>query len=313
MPRAAVICDAGTVEIVEVPPPEPGPGEVRLRLEGCGVCGSDLPVWDGRPWFDYPRDPGAPGHEGWGVVEALGPGVEGLSEGERVGGLTFRAYAEYDLARATEVVPAPADGPFPAEALGCAANVVRRSGIEPGATVAVVGTGFLGAVVVALAAAAGARVLAVSRRDRALDAARAMGAHEAVALDGAVVERVEELTGGALCDVVIEAAGVQRTLEVAAQLTRTRGRLVIAGFHQDGPRQVDLQLWNWRGLDVVNAHERDPAVYVQGIRLAAEAMAAGRLDPAPLYTHSFGLEQLGAALDAALERPDGFVKALVVA
>jgi threonine dehydrogenase-like Zn-dependent dehydrogenase len=314
MPRAAVIREGGSVELVEVPLPEPGEGEVRLRLEGSGVCGSDLAVWAGRPWFEYPRPPGAPGHEGWGVVEALGRGVEGFAEGDRVAGLTYRAYAEYDVARAADLVPLPPGvGPFPGEALGCAVNVLRRSGIGAGDTVAVLGAGFLGCVIVQLAAAAGARVLAISRRASALAAAAAMGAAETIGLEEPVVERVEELTGGELCDVVVEAAGVQGTLDLAGPLTRTRGRLVIAGFHQDGGRQVDMQLWNWRGLDVVNAHERDPAVYVEGIREAAAAVAAGRLDPSPLYTHRFGLDQLGDALDTAVERPDGFVKALVTA
>jgi threonine dehydrogenase-like Zn-dependent dehydrogenase len=140
-----------------------------------------------------------------------------------------------------------------------------------------------------------------------------MGAVGTIGLDEPVVERVEELTGGVLCDVVVEAAGTQATLDLAGALTRTRGRLVIAGFHQDGPRQVDMQLWNWRGLDVVNAHERDPRVYLEGIRKAVAAVADGRLDPSPLYTHSFGLDELDAAFDISLERPEGFVKALVMA
>jgi len=314
MPRAAVIRESGSAELVEVPLPEPGEGEVRLRLEGSGVCGSDLAVWAGRPWFEYPQPPGAPGHEGWGVVDAVGPGVSGLAEGDGVAGLVYRAYADYDVARAVDLVPLPdGAGPFPGEALGCAVNVVRRSGIREGDTVAVVGAGFLGCVIVQLAAAAGARVLAVSRRRSALETAAAMGAVETIALEEPVTERVEELTGGELCDVVVEAAGVQRTLDVAGPLTRTRGRLVIAGFHQDGSRQVDMQLWNWRGLDVVNAHERDPAVYVEGIREAAAAVEKGRLDPSPLYTHRFGLDQVDAALDTALERPEGFIKALVMA
>jgi NADPH:quinone reductase len=314
MPRAAVIRESGSVELVDVPLPEPGEGEVRLRLEGSGVCGSDLPVWSGRPWFEYPQPPGAPGHEGWGVVDAVGPGVRGLAEGDRVAGLTYRAYADYDVAHAADLVPLPEGaGPFPGEALGCAVNVVRRSGIRAGDTVAVVGAGFLGCVIVQLAAAAGARVLAVSRRRSALETAAAMGAAETIALEEPVVERVEELTDGELCDVVIEAAGVQATLDVAGPLVRTRGRLVIAGFHQDGSRQVDMQLWNWRGLDVVNAHERDPAVYVEGIREATVAIDEGRLDLGSLYTHRFGLDQLDAALDTALERPDGFIKALVMA
>jgi threonine dehydrogenase-like Zn-dependent dehydrogenase len=314
VPRAAVIEDGRSLELVEVAMPEPGPGEVRLRLEGCGVCGSDLPQWAGRPWFDYPRPAGAPGHEGWGVVDAVGGGVEGLAPGTRVAGLSYRAYAEYDIAKAAHVVPLPEDfGPFPGEPLGCAVNVIRRSGIAAGDTVAVLGAGFLGCVIVALAAAAGARVVAISRRPSSLAAAAAMGAEVTIGLDQPVVERVEELTGGGLCDVVVEAAGVQGTLDLAGPLTRTRGRLVIAGFHQDGPRQVDMQLWNWRGLDVVNAHERDPEVYVEGIREAVAAVGEGRLDPAPLYTHRFGLGELDAALETSLERPEGFVKALVVA
>jgi threonine dehydrogenase-like Zn-dependent dehydrogenase len=314
MPRAAVIRESGSAELVEVPAPEPAEGEVRLRLEGSGVCGSDLPVWAGRPWFEYPQPAGAPGHEGWGVVDAVGPGVSDLAAGDRVSGLSYRAYADYDLARAADLVPLPEGaGPFPGEALGCAVNVVRRSGIRAGDTVAVVGAGFLGCVIVQLAAAAGARVLAVSRRRSALQTAAAMGAEETIALEEPVAERIAELTDGELCDVVVEAAGVQRTLDVAGPLTRTRGRLAIAGFHQDGARQVDMRLWNWRGLDVVNAHERDPRVYVEGIREAAAAVEAGRLDPSPLYTHRFGLDQLDAALDTATERPDGFIKALVMA
>jgi NADPH:quinone reductase len=314
MPRAAVIREPGSTELVASPLPEPGEGEVRLRLEGSGVCGSDLAVWTGRPWFEYPRPAGAPGHEGWGVVDAIGPGVAELAEGDRVTGLSYRAYADYDLARAEDLVSIPEGvDHFPGEALGCAVNVVRRSGIEADDTVAVVGTGFLGCVIVQLAAAAGARVIALSRRRSALEAAAAMGAEETIALEEPVVERIEELTGRELCDVVVEAAGAQPTLDLAGPLTRTRGRLVIAGFHQDGGRQVDMQLWNWRGLDVINAHERDPRVYVEGIREAAAAVAAGSLDPSPLYTHRFGLDQVDRALETAVERPDGFMKALVIA
>lgn len=313
MPRAALIRESRSAELVEVPLPEPGPGEARLRLEGSGVCGSDLAVWTGRPWFEYPRPPGAPGHEGWGVIDAVGDGVEGLGAGDRVAGLSYNAYANYDLARAEDLVPLPEGVEhFPGEALGCAVNVVRRSGIEPGDTVAVVGAGFLGCVIAQLAAGAGARVIAISRRRSALETAREMGAAETIALEEPVLERVEELTDGALCDVVIEAAGAQAALDIAGPLTKTRGRLVIAGFHQDGSRQVDMQLWNWRGLDVVNAHERDPRVYVEGIREAAAAVSEGRLDPSPLYTHRFGLDEVDRALETAVERPEGFMKALVI-
>jgi threonine dehydrogenase-like Zn-dependent dehydrogenase len=72
-----------------------------------------------------------------------------------------------------------------------------------------------------------------------------------------------------------------------------------------------MQLWNWRGLDVINAHERDPAEYIRGMREAADAAATGRLDPSSLYTHRFPLDRLGDALDTTRDRPDGFLKALV--
>jgi threonine dehydrogenase-like Zn-dependent dehydrogenase len=312
VPRAALIREGRSLELVDVPRPDPGEGEVRLRLEGCGVCGSDLAVWSGRPWFEYPRPAGAPGHEGWGVVDAVGDGVTGLTEGMRVTGLSYRAYADYDIARAEDLVALPeGTDAFPGEALGCAVNVLRRSGVGGGETVAVVGAGFLGCVIVQLAVAAGARVLAVSRRRSSLRSAAAMGAEETILLEEPVVERVEQLTDGGLCDVVIEAAGVQQTLDVAAALTRTRGRLVIAGFHQDGPRQVDLQLWNWRGLDVVNAHERDPQVVVAAMREAVELARTGTLDLEELVTHRLPLERLGDAFELARTRPAGFLKAVV--
>lgn len=314
--KAARLAGPGRVMLEEVPLPEPGPGQVRIRLEGCGVCASNLTPWGGAEWMRYPTDPGALGHEGWGVIDAVGDGVDGLAAGQRVAALTYNAYAEYDLADAANVVALPAslDGrPFPGEPLGCAMNIHRRSGISSGQTVAIVGVGFLGALLTRLARDAGARVIAISRRPFSLEVAREMGADELIPMDdhGRIVERVKELTGGALCDRVIEAVGKQWPLDLAAELTRERGRLVIAGYHQDGPRQVNLQLWNWRGLDVVNAHERDPRVYVDGIRAAVDAVAGGRLDPSPLYTHAFPLERLGDALDATRDRPDGFLKALI--
>jgi threonine dehydrogenase-like Zn-dependent dehydrogenase len=123
---------------------------------------------------------------------------------------------------------------------------------------------------------------------------------------------VRELTAGALCERVIEAVGKQWPLDLAAEIAQERGRLVIAGYHQDGPRQVNMQLWNWRGLDVVNAHERDPAVYAAGVRAAVRAVAAGELDPGPLFTHHYPLSGLDEALAATRDRPEGFMKAIVV-
>jgi threonine dehydrogenase-like Zn-dependent dehydrogenase len=304
--RAAVLTGPRRAEVVATPVPEPGEGQVVVALEGCGVCGSNAPVWEGRPWFDYPLAPGAPGHEGWGRLE----------DGTRVALLGEDAFAERAVVPADHVVPIPAavgDDPFPGEALGCGFNVAARSDFRPGQTVAVIGAGFLGAVVIAAAARAGARVVAVSRRDFSLGVARSMGAHHTIRMDDhqRIIDEVADLTDGRLCDRVVEAVGLQWPVDLAGELTAERGRLVIAGFHQDGLRSVNLQLWNWRGIDVVNAHERDPQVRLGGIRAAADAVADGWFDPSPLYTHRFPLDRLGDAMDALVDKPDGFLKAVV--
>jgi threonine dehydrogenase-like Zn-dependent dehydrogenase len=266
--------------------------------------------------MQFPTEPGALGHEGWGVVDALGEGVMDVAVGDRVGALSGHAYAEYDVADAGSLVRLPntlKDLELPLEPFGCGMNIFARSDIKPGQTVAVVGVGFLGAMLVRLASHAGAQVIAISRRQESLDLASRMGAAETVPMHDhwAIIERVKELTEGAFCDRVIEAVGKQWPLDLAAELTREGGRLIIAGYHQDGPRQVNMQLWNWRGFDVVNAHERDPRVSLRGMRQAVEAIESGLIDPTQLITHRYPLAKLDEALNATRDRPGNFVKAVV--
>jgi threonine dehydrogenase-like Zn-dependent dehydrogenase len=315
--RAMVIPAPGVAEVRLVETPAPARDQVLVKVEGCGVCGSNLPVWEGRGWFTYPTQPGSPGHEGWGRVVAVGRHAVGLGIGDRVAFLSDHAFAEYDVADVdslTQLPPALDGRDLPGEPLGCALNIWRRSNITRGETVAIVGIGFLGAILTQLAARTGARVIALSQRPSSLALARTMGATQTIDLrddDAAIVRSVEELVGVG-CDCVIEAVGLQRPLDLAARLCRVRGRLIVAGFHQDGPRQVDMQLWNWRGLDVINAHEREPAAYVAGMAAAIDGIATGRLDPTPLYTHRLPLERATEAFELLRTRPAGFVKALVV-
>jgi threonine dehydrogenase-like Zn-dependent dehydrogenase len=313
--RAARLIAPRKIVIEEARLPDPGARQVRIKIRGSGVCASNLGPWLGLPWLKYPLAPGEGGHEAWGVVDAVGSEVSTLAAGDHVAAVSYNAYAEYDVADEHAVVKVPGSlraQVFPGEALGCAMNIFRRSRIERGQVVAILGIGFLGAVLTRLATSAGARVIAISRRPFALELARAMGADELVAMQDhrEVVERVQALTDGKFCDRVVEAVGKQGPLDLAGELCKTHGLLAIAGYHQDGPRQVNLQLWNWRGLDVVNAHERETSVYARGIELAAQAIETQALDPTPLYTHFYPLERLDEALDATFERPVGFMKAL---
>ena len=314
--RAAVVTAPQSIEVQNVTLPEPQKGQVRLRLEGCGLCASSIPLWEGRDWFTYPVAAGNPGHEGWGIVDAVGEGVDNVKVGDRIAALSYNSFAAYDIADADKVVKLPdtlAGKPFPGEPLGCAMNIFKRSDISAGQTVAILGIGFLGALLVQLAKNAGAKVIAISQRDFSLDVARDCGADELVKMDDhyKIIEKVKELTNGNFCERVIECTGKEWPLNLAGELCAERGKLIIAGFHQDGMRQVNVQLWNWRGLDVINAHERDPQMYIQGIRDAVKAVEQGTINPDKLYTHTYTLNDIDKAFGQLTQRPDGFVKALI--
>ncbi|MEN6335728.1 MAG: zinc-binding dehydrogenase [Phycisphaerales bacterium] len=310
---AAVIDAPRSMDLRSIALPEPGPDQVRIRLEGCGVCASNLPVWQGRPWFKYPVEAGAPGHEAWGRIDAAGRDVRHLQPGDRVAALSYHAYAQYDLASADSVAALPKeldDAPFPAEPLACAVNAFRRAGVAADSKVAIVGVGFLGALLTCLASRAKAEVIAISRRPFALAMARRCGAAHVIEMRDhqAIIDEVKGLTGGQGCDVVIEAVGAQWPLDLATELTAVRGRLVIAGYHQDGPRQVNMQTWNWKGLDVVNAHELDPRMNTEGMKQAIAMAALGTFPLRDLLTHSYSLDGLPRAMQDMEERPEGFLK-----
>lgn len=292
---------------------EPGAGEILVRQQGCGVCASSLSVWEGKPWFDYPQPAGAPGHEGWGIVAAVGSEVTNLQVGQRVATLAQNAYAQMTCVKAEYAVPLPSeldDMPFPGEAIGCAMNIFRRADIQRGQTVTIIGAGFLGILLTQLAANAGAQVYAMSRRASAREYALSAGAAAAFDTEDwwGNAHKIVDLTDGRGCERVIEVTGMQFALDTATELIGEYGKLIIAGFHQDGQRQVDMQKWNWRGIDVINAHERSMERCVQGIQEGIQATLAGRICPALLLTHRFSLEQLDQAFECMAQRPDDFIK-----
>ena len=315
--KAAVLAAPKRVELHDIDLASPKKREVRIKLEGSGVCASNIPVWEGREWFDYPVSAGEPGHEGWGVIDAVGEGVEGLKIGDRVTALSYNAYATHDIAPVENVVKLPSSlegKPFPGEPLGCAMNIFNRSDIQKGQTVAIVGIGFLGSILIQLAKSAGARVIAVSRRDFSLETAKEAGADEVIKMDdhNRIISEVKKLTEEKFCERVIECTGKEWPLNLSIELTGERGKLIVAGFHQDGMRSVNVQMLNWRGIDMINAHERDSRKYIDGIKKAITAVEEGKMDPFPLFTHSFSLEEMETAYEHLTSRPDGFIKALVI-
>lgn len=314
--QAVVFMGNSKISVQEAAVPRPAENQVLVRIEGCGLCASNIPQYEGREWFTYPQNPGAPGHEGWGIVVEKGKAVKMFEVGERVAILSYGAYAEYDVADESQCLKLPAalDGQdFPGEPLGCAINIFNRSDIKAGQTVAIIGIGFLGALLTQLCKHAGASVIAISRRDYSLEVAKNCGADEVITLDDhwKIIEKVKEITKEALCDRVIEATGKEWPLNLSGELLKNRGKLIIAGFHQDGMRSINVQLWNWKGLDVINAHERDPQQYMDGIEEAIEATSKGILALDPLLTHTFTLDNAQQAFEHLKNRPDGFLKAIL--
>lgn len=295
--------------------PQIGEEDVLVRLDGSGVCASNLPVWEGREWFRYPFEPGAPGHEGYGVVAATGNKAVNLSVGDRVSLISYHAYAEYDKAHVSNVVKMPetlGQTAFPGEPAACAVNVFRRSDINRDHKVLVIGAGYLGCLLIQLAKNAGAEVAVVSRRKTSLDFAKFAGADHVVGLDDCnkSLSALREIFPDGP-DRIIEATGIQTSIDLATELIRIRGKLYIAGYHQDGLRNVNMQVWNWKGIDVINAHERDPQIYIDGLREAISLTEKKILQPERFITHYVELENINDAFRMLKERPENFLKAVI--
>jgi threonine dehydrogenase-like Zn-dependent dehydrogenase len=307
--RALILRGPRDAFVGDVADPSPSDGEVLLEIGACGVCGSDMNAWRGVAGIEYPLPAGAPGHETWGHVVALGRGVDSLRVGQTVTGLGWNGFAELSVARADDLVRVPSElgheSPLLGEPLACAMNVVRRSAFRPGDRIAIVGFGYLAALIAHLLPDDLGGWVALSRRDDSRALAMRLGAEAAYDFSSVPPDLWDSF------DVSLEAAGVQQTLDYATWLTTYGGRLVIAGYHADGQRTVNMQSWNWKGIDVINAHAREPAVYLRGLREGFDRLMARKLDLSGLHTHGWSLEDAPEAFRIAEARPPGFVKGIV--
>jgi 2-desacetyl-2-hydroxyethyl bacteriochlorophyllide A dehydrogenase len=291
------------------------PDEVLVRVAACGVCTSELDMWEGRAGAQmYPR---YPGHEVSGVVEEVGRDVQERAPGDRVAvWVPGRGFAEYVVVKSKYCFPA---GDLPldlalAEPLACAVNTVELANISLGDDVVIIGAGFMGNLVQKLAAMQGPRHLIVAdTRPDALERALKLGAtHVVNPARESLAEAVKALTGGHGADVSFEVVGAQAPLNLLGDVTRMSGKVVIVGFHQGEPRQIPLGYWNWMAFQILNAHFREEATILRGMRIGMRLLTSGRLSLEDLVTHRFGLSEINRAFLAAHEKPEGFVKSTVV-
>ena len=326
--KLAVLKAPQRFEVIDVEVPAIGPDEVLLRVAACGVCGSELDMWHGETDRTYPIHPG---HEVSGVVEKVGSQVDTLRPGDRVAAwVTERGFSEYVAVKAAFCLPA---GDLPldlalAEPLACAVNAVELADPQLGDDVLVVGTGFMGALILKLMGLRGPRLLiAADTRPSALELASRLGAtHTVEVIREPLAERVKSLTerppSGVFgnvdpadelgADVSFEVTGFERPLVDVGDATRMAGKLVIVGFHQGGTRAVPLGAWNWKALKVVNAHFREVATIMHGMRVGMRLLVSGRIRLDDLVTHRYSLDEVGDAFAVAYDKPDGFLKSTVV-
>lgn len=315
--RKAILTGPKCFEVARVPVPEIGPHDVLVKVLVSGVCASELDPWVGGG--NYPL---RLGHEVTGEVVEVGESVVRLRPGALVSGLFTEGFADMVVAHEDLVAELPEGVPVESalgEPIACVVSADLRTRIEVGSSVAIIGVGFMGLLMLELALARNpARVVAIDLRDDSLQTALHLGAALALRPDQVTDElrvpiRPRPVNGRGV-DVVIEATGSQAGLDLATEIVREHGVVAILGFHQSqsGKRQVDMGLWNWKSFDVVNAHERRDTVKMRCLELGLQMVASRRLQLGGLLTHKFDLEQIAAAFAALEAKPHGFTKAVVV-
>ena len=270
--KAAVVPELGAkLEIQELTVPEPGPGQVLVKIEASGLCHTDIHAAHGE-WPVKPSPPFIPGHEGVGVVTATGPGATVHKPGDRVaipwlgyacghcrycvagwetlcqvqqntGYSVNGSYAEYVVADDRYVVEVPDDvSSLDAAPLTCAGvttfKAIKVARLQPGETASVVGIGGLGHLAVQYARLFGARVIAVDVEDAKLDLARALGAD--LTVNARTTDPVQAITEYGGADVAVVTAASPRTFEQAFASLRRGGRLSCVGLPADDKITISI-------------------------------------------------------------------------
>ncbi|MGN6793982.1 MAG: alcohol dehydrogenase catalytic domain-containing protein [Streptosporangiaceae bacterium] len=316
--RAIVLDQPGTFRVADVPDPVPRAGEVIVRVDCCGICGTDLHILDGEfPPTPYPI---TPGHEFAGLVVACGPDAgngPGLAEGDRVavdpslycgwcrhcragrgnlcanwgaiGDTVAGAFAEYVAVPALNAyrLPDHINGQHGAmaEPLACAIHGLRRLGSVVGQSVVVIGAGTMGLLLLQLLLRAGAgQVVVVDRVDGRLAVARTLGAERAVS-------SADELDGNRF-DVAVDATGVPAAIETALALLDRGGRLLIFGV---APADAALAVSPFRVYNDEITIVGSMAI-LRSFGQAVDLLASRAIDSSPLLSAPLPLDAFGAAI-----------------
>lgn len=329
----AVIYDAPrSFRVMEVPSPEPGPGEVRIRVLLAGICGTDLHIHDGEFFSRFPL---TPGHEVVGIVDALGADVTRFRIGEQVSvnpniacgrcddclagriilcpnlaalGVTLPGFFA-EQAVAPEALVFSVEGIAPETAVftepaACATHGVENLAIRPGSSALVFGAGPTGLLLAQLIRANGAAEVTVAApRDFKLLTARALGIDRTVLIGRGDPEetrrRVLDASGGRGYDIVVEATGSSEIGDLCVPLTRNGGTVLIYGVTH--PEDVV----RFHPYDVFRREItiRGSFAEISSFGAAIAALRAGRLRTDGIISHRFGLDDFATALETLRSDP----------
>jgi L-iditol 2-dehydrogenase len=305
----------------EITVAEPGPHQVRVRVAVCGVCSWDLLIFSGG-YQDKRSFPFYFGHEGIGVVEKAGPGVTRVAVGDRVAlressviGAEGRGHmAEYALQSEAEVVPLPADKKpdehWLVEPVACCVNAVDIARIRAGAYVALVGSGFMGSIILQLLALSPvSRIGVFELRSESLEYVRSLQSHAPIDLyDLRSTSDLDALCGS--FDIVIETAGVEPAFMLANRLVRKGGTFVVFS-RQRRPFNFDFSNWHSRGITVLNTSPAAAPDFTRCFYQSVLLMQSNRVDLAPLLTHVAQPEQAQTLYEDGLSKNNGYIKGVI--
>ncbi len=314
--RAAILHGPHDFRIESLPMPEVEKDECLIQIKACGVCHSEVHQWDVKiPGLEYPRHIG---HEISGEVVKTGGEIKKFKNGDRVAAwVEGKGYATHTVVKEERLFKMSESLPFEfalLEPVACTTNSVMRSSIQLGDVVSIAGAGFMGLILMQQIKLAGAsRVVAIDVRDEMLSLARILGADIIInPLKQKPKEIINEITDGKGVDVSFEVGGVQSTLDLAVDLCRMEGKLVLFGYHP-GQRVIkDLGYWNWMAFDIINAHFRKIETILNGSRIGIQQLNDYKINMGPLITHKFSLQEIESAFRMAKNKPEGFVKSVIV-
>jgi len=314
--RAAILYGPHDFRIEDRPKPALKDDMCLIQVKACGVCTSEIHQWDHKiEGLEYPR---FIGHEVSGKIIEVGKKVKDYKVGDHVAVWTDKeGYADVLSVHTRYLSPIVDDIPFEyalSEPLSCTTNAVIKADIQLGDSVALVGTGFMGLILLQQIKLRGSsKIITIDIRDDMCNLAKNLGAD--VVINPNIenpINKIKEFTNGNGVDVSFEVGGTQSTLDLAASLLRMEGKLVIFGYHPGMRKITDLGYWNWMAYDIVNAHFRDLHIILRGARLGMKLLNTKKIDMAPLITHTYPIEKIEDAFIAAKDKPKGFVKSVIV-